>query len=430
MARSRRLKDPAITQSHLIALRVSLAFVVVGLVWGIVTDLLVHYFVDDIFLAGKLETARGWIFVMFAAAVMFVITNRAVRRLARSNATLEAVVTSISDGVFLLDRNGVISHANPAAARILGADDPDELRGMNGTEFVRRYHVGLPNGRLLAAEQLVSQRALSGEQPPPYKAVLHPPGKPEVVTIVTGAPVRPIPEGPVALSVSVLHDVTAVDHLEKMRDTFVSSAAHTLKTPVAVINAQVDLLASGRSSSWKVSTDAIKRQSGRIARLTENLLVLARIKSDSLELQLQAVDLAGVLHDVSHEMQAASLDHGLHETVLAHPMVFADRDRVALVVRNLVEVANRRSLPHTDVDLVVEEVGTHGRVSVTYQPIASFESFAEWDADAGFAGLGLERYVCAELVQASKGTLGSDDTVDGRRKDWVSIPTMEEVAHA
>lgn len=429
MHRRRHPKDPAIARSVLIATWVSIVFLLIGVAWVVVTDVLADRYVEDEQTLRRLQAAKGWLFVAFAVAVIFVTINFAVRRLARSNATLEAVVTSISDGVFLLDRGGAIAHANPAAARILGADDPQELIGLDGADFARRYQVALPNGRLIPPERLVSQRALTGEHPPPYKAVLHPPGKPDVVTVVTAAPVRPVPEGPVALAVSVLHDVTTAERIDKMRDAFVSSAAHTLKTPVAVINAQIDLLATGKTPSVKASTDAIKRQSGRIARLTDNLLVLARIKSDSLELQPEAVDLASVVNEAASDMAAASPDHQLRTEVREHPMVFADRDRLALIVRNLIEVAYRRSMPRTDVALVLGGDTMHGRVSVSYQPVASYEVFAEWDADAGFAGLGLERYVSSELVSASKGTLGSDAIAKDRHEDWVQIPTMEEVQH-
>lgn len=430
MHRSKSPKDPAITQSHVIALRVSLGFLVIGAAWVIVTELLVYSFVHDRVMIGRVETTKGWIFVAFAASVLFVTTNRAVRRLARSNATLDAIITSISDGVFLVSREGTITRANPAIAHMLGSRAADGLLGLNAAEFVRRFQISLPNGHLLAPDKLASLRALSGEQPPPYKAIIHPPGQPEVVALVTAAPVRPVPEGPVALVVSVVHDVTAIEHIDKMRDAFVSSAAHTLKTPVAVINAQVDLLASGKTSSVKASTDSIKRQAGRIARLTENLLVLARIKSDSLDLAPAPVDLASLVHEVAGEMEEASPDHKLRTTVRAHPLVFADRDRLALVIRNLIEVAYRRSLPRTDVELLLDEPGLHGRVAVSYRPVASVEVFAQWDADAGFAGLGLEHYVNGELMDASKGMHGSHVISNDRRDDWIQIPTMEESSHA
>ncbi len=382
-------------------------FVAAGSVWVLLTNLIIYYLHDD---------------------PLWIARIQVVRRLARSNATFRAVVSAISDGVLLLDRDGAISLANPAAAQILGTAQP-ELLGVSGAEFARRFRVSLPNGRQLPPERFASQRALTGESPPPYKAVLHPPGKAEVIAIVTGAPVRPTPEGPVALAVSIMHDVTAVEKMQRMRDAFISSAAHTLKTPVAIIAAQADLQASGMAPSPSASTAAIKLQCGRIRRLIDNLVVLARLRSESLKLELEALDLASIVSEAVHDMQDASPLHVLRANLRVDSMVFGDRDRLGLVIQNLIEVAYRRALDNTEVELVLDATDGYGRVSVSYQPVAPFDVLSE-DPSAGFTGLEIERYVNAELVKATNGFLGSAVISETRRQDWIQIPTFEDQSFA
>jgi K+-sensing histidine kinase KdpD len=131
-----------------------------------------------------------------------------------------------------------------------------------------------------------------------------------------------------------------------MRDEFVSSAAHVLRTPVGIIEAHLELLADERPGTRRKSVAAIMRQCERIVRITDNLIAVARLRSNSLTLHNERIELAGVVNEA-----------------------------------------------------------------------------AAW-ADAGLAGLGLERYVTAELVEAARGVVGPD-AAGKRRQDWIQFPTIE-----
>lgn len=417
----RWFKDPAAAQTNAIAWKLALAFLLVGATWVISTDLLVYRLVDDRVVIARLETAKGWIFVGLATATVYFAASLAVRRVARSSATLRAIFTSISDGVVLVDRNRTVLVVNPAGARMLGVEHPEDLSGVDGRELASRFHVSLPDGRLLDPDRYATQRALDGETPAPYKAVLHPPGQPDLTAIVTAAPVRFVPDGPVNFAVSVIHDVTAISNLQKMRDEFIASAAHTLRTPIAIISAQTHLLAGGLSRSVRASSEAIERQCRRLTRITENLFVLARLRSDSLHLEPDHIDLADVVADAVDVMQQATADHVLALRIDARPTVFADRDRFALVVRDMIELAIRRSPPHAKLEIVVGEREQAGRVSITYEPI---EDVDVNEAMTGFEGLGLEQHVIAALVEAATGKLGSK--TNGRRVDWVELPEARD----
>jgi PAS domain-containing protein len=420
----RREPDPARWQSRAIAWKVAFTFLIIGVVWVLVTDLILYSVADDPVVIARIETAKGWTFVGFGMAMLYMITDYAVRRLARSHATIRAVMQSISDGLLLVEPTGKIALANPALGRMLGVS-PGELCGMSAQDFAHRFPVMLANGHVLEPEKFASQRALTGETPRPYKAVIHPPAAPDVVALVTGAPVRPIPTGPVALAVSVIHDLTALEHLDRMRDEFISSAAHTLKTPVATINAQAQLLESGRTRSTHWSTTAIRSQCDQIMRITENLLVLARIRSDSLRLHPGRFDLADVVADAAVAMATVTHDQELHVDVRGHAIVFADRSRVALVVRNLIDLGLRRAVPRTDVHLELCVVDRHGRVAITYQPVDPLDMFATEPGNADVGDMGLEEHVTRELISASSGRFGFEALDEDRRVAWFEIPTVD-----
>jgi signal transduction histidine kinase len=110
--------------------------------------------------------------------------------------------------------------------------------------------------------------------------VLHPPDAPELV-------------------VSVLHDITDSEHIESLRDQFFAAAAHSLKTPVAIIKANAQLLSRGAGPHPGKSMAASDRQCGRIDRLIQNLLVLSRARSRTLQLAPLEVALAPVVEQES-----------------------------------------------------------------------------------------------------------------------------------
>jgi hypothetical protein len=107
-------------------------------------------------------------------------------------------------------------------------------------------------------------------------------------------------------------------------------------------------------------------------------------------------------------------------------MVFGDRERLGLVIRNLIEVAYRRALSNTEVQLVLDASDGYGRVAVSYQPESPFDVLSDVEPGATFAGLEIERYVNAELVKATNGSLGSVAVSENRREDWIQIPTFDD----
>jgi two-component system, OmpR family, phosphate regulon sensor histidine kinase PhoR len=411
-------RDPTTQQSRSIAARVAIAFLAAGALWILTTDTLLYRLVSDPVVIGRMETAKGWTMVALSAAFLYWIVDRSVRHLARSEATLKAVVDSIADGVLLLRKDRMIGSANAAAARMLGVASPGELVGMGAEEFTRRYNISRTDGSLVKPDELISQRALSGDQQPSYKAILRIPNHGELVAICTSAPVRPFPGGSVELAVSVLHDVTELEHLDHMREQFVSAAAHELRTPVTIIKACVHLLTMSAGSSADVAR-MIDRQCGKIVRLTDNLIVLARIRSDSLRLHLEPVHCASLVEQVTEEMSYASADHAVIGRIEANPIVFGDRDRLALVIRNLIDLAYYRSRPRTEITIGVSEHDHRARIGVTYEALGVEAMLEHGD-------LGIEHHVIDSLAGEMRGVLGSEQDEQFVRTEWIELPTMIE----
>ena len=100
----------------------------------------------------------------------------------------------------------------------------------------------------------ISQRAFDEGGPLHYKVTIQPPAGRAGAISVTAAGVRLEVGAPATWVVSVMHDITDTEHLERLRDQFFAAAAHSLKTPVAVIKADAQLLAAGGGAAVAVAS--------------------------------------------------------------------------------------------------------------------------------------------------------------------------------
>jgi len=348
-----------------VALIVLAVFLMAGAAWILLTDLVLYWVVSDRAVIARLETAKGWMFVALAAGIVYWVTLRSARQLTKTNRTLAAVVKSIGDGVLILGPNRTIAYANPASVEMLNST-ADDLRGMGAEEFSRRFRVSYPDGRLVPPGQFVSQRVFDQPGPIRYKAVLTPPDKPELVISCTAACVRMEIEKAPELVVSVLTDITAAEHLESLRDGLFSAAAHAMKTPVAVIKGASQLISSGVPPALRGSALMIERQCARIDRLVDNLLVLSRIRSGTLQVYPAELELDGLIEEAVAEMTRLSFGHDIRVRIESRPCVRGDRERLRLVVRNALHSAARASRRGGDLLLRLCRNGDDAEIKVSY----------------------------------------------------------------
>jgi len=413
-----------------IAIKVVVVAVLAGIFWVLGTDLLIYSLTHTPRIVALLETAEGFTFVMVTAAILYWVTLRGTRRVLRALATTHAVVDSIGDGVLILGLDRRILYANPAAVRMLHARHAGELVGMGAAEFSRRFRVSYPSGCLVPPDEYVSQRVFDEGGPLRYKAVLHPSRDGDLVILSTAAAVREEVGAPAELVVSVMHDVTELDRLDQLRTEFVEAAAHELKTPVAVIKGRAQLLSEAVGARLGPSIAAIERQCGRMERLVQNLLVLTRIRSDTLQLYPTEVELAPLVERVARQMAAASMEHDVRTEMAAAPRAHADPERLAIAVRNEIEDALRLAPPGTPVIVRLSQSGRDARIGVGHrapgEPEAVFEETIHQDRAEG--DLGVNRHVSAAIVAGHGGTL-REERMGEEMTTWIRLPAITTELH-
>jgi two-component system phosphate regulon sensor histidine kinase PhoR len=182
---------------------------------------------------------------------------------------LEAVLSSMVEGVFGVDREEHIVGMNQAASRILGCDLA-QVKGRSVQETVRNPSL-----------QRLIKKALSSGEPLEEDIVFF--GKEEQVLNAHASPLQASGAAQRGVLI-VLHDVTRLQRLENIRKDFVANVSHEIKKPITAIKGFVETLRDGGAEN-RQETDRflgiIQKHVERLEAIVEDLLSLSRVEKES-----------------------------------------------------------------------------------------------------------------------------------------------------
>jgi two-component system sensor histidine kinase ResE len=316
-----------------------------------------------------------------------------------------AMIGSLAEGVLAVGPDGTVTLANDAAGRFLGLPEEEGPTRLDA----------LPPAII---DAVLAARA--GDAP----AL-----EPRQVTLADGVELEltaaRLGEGPNAGTVVTLRDVTAQRRLERARRDLVANVSHELKTPIAALKGFLELL-EGEGVSERHRREflaAMSQETGRLERLVEEQLQLARLDAGALPLRRERVDLGELAHEVVAPRVALAAREGVTLTARAHPgepvEVDADRARVEQILLILLDNALRHTPDGGRVEVVVGREDGQATVAVrdTGEGITPesqafvFDRFYRGDAsrEGRSAGLGLS--IARGLAAAHQGSVGLESAV-------------------
>ena len=146
------------------------------------------------------------------------------------------------------------------------------------------------------------------------------------------------------------NDMTArLRAARQMQIDFVANVSHELRTPLTAVKGMVETLRAGAVVDTSVRDrflTTVESETDRMIRLVNDLLLLTRADSQALNLEREPVDMAEVARSIIARMEPQAQSRGVSINITAHPdspLVWADRDRVAQVMVNLLDNAIKYS---------------------------------------------------------------------------------------
>ena len=242
-------------------------------------------------------------------------------------------------------------------------------------------------------------------------------------------------------AVLVLHDISELRRLERVRRDFVANVSHEFKTPLTAIQGFAETLLEGALDDTEHRArfvEIIRDHAVRLARLTDDLLKLSQIEAGRLELELRTVNLAELAAACVETVRfpAKKKNHEIEVHCPADlPNVTADAGRLREVLINLLENAVQYTPPggHIEVraersdDMVVVTVADNGIGIPQAEQERIFERFYRVDTarsrEAGGTGLGLS--IARHIVEAHGGKIWVESAVGQGSGFHFSVPVAK-----
>ena len=356
---------------------------------------------------------------------------------------LEMVIAAMPEAVVLaVPPEGRVVAENQAAVERFGRlSSPDDDGDITKLLFS-------PDGDPLRDEDCPIQRAFQcGEVISGVELVAHKPGGGTMPVLVSAAPVREN-DGPVVAVVAVFRDIAALKEASRLKDEFVSVVSHELRSPLTPIRGFVQLVArdlarEGGHDPQVSRLTSIAGHVDRMTRLVDDLLDVSSLKSGSLEIRPEAIDLGGLCEDVIRDRSSTVTSHTFEFRAPTESVVGDwDGDRLYQVIDNLVGNAVKYSPPGGTVTVSAGVDLSDGAATVTVADdgpgIAAtdreriFSAFyrSSEAAASQIAGLGLGLYICWELVAAHGGRIEVADVPGGGAAFTVRLPRITQAIAA
>ena len=232
--------------------------------------------------------------------------------------------------------------------------------------------------------------------------------------------------------------------LDRMRSEFVSLVSHQLRAPLTNMQGAVERIEANCDTMNPTCVrmlTILNQQTDRLDRLVRDVLNAARIESGELVLQAEPISVLPVVQQVAEHIRARTANRPVRlPTKPGLPLVFADRDRVAEVLANLFDNADKYSpagreiivetrADEIEVTLSVRDFG-HGLPPGDLDRV--FDKFYRADSsDSQIAyGYGLGLYVCRQLVEAQGGRIWAENAPGGGAIFSLTLPVADNSVSA
>ena len=358
-----------------------------------------------------------------AAASSFIQSS--LTEAAESRRELEALLDSMQDAVVAVDSAGRIQWSNHRMQRLIpGASLSGAVRvGRSLVQTIRDPEV------LQCVQQALDEGTVCIRR---STSLL--PGR------IYEVNASPMPGGG---AVAVLHDITRIEEVERTQRDFVANVSHELRTPLTSITGYVETLLDHEKLSPQAREflSTILKNATRMNRLTEDLLVMARVESASQDLNPAPVSSRVLVHDAVAAMSGLvqDTDAVLEVGETTQTQVFADTDAIMQVLGNLIEnaikygqarnelrsrvIVSCREI-HEPIDGVEFSVRDFGQ-GIGYEHLNRiFERFYRVDKtrsrESGGTGLGLA--IARHMVQSQGGTIHAESEMNAGSNFIFTLP--------
>jgi two-component system phosphate regulon sensor histidine kinase PhoR len=326
--------------------------------------------------------------------------NSQISTLTSENARLSTVLEQLTDGVIIVDANGLIQFANPAAQKLF---EISNAPGHSVIEVVRNHQLVDAWRRCQQTNEMQSES-------------VELPARHQFLQIIA------IPDTHASGSLLLVQDLTRVRRLETVRRDFISNVSHELRTPLASLKALTETLQDGALSDPDAGPRFLGRISTEVDALTQmaqELLDLSRIESGQVELILAPLAPKNLVTSAADRMRMQAERAGLKLSIKCEddlPNIRADKSRLEQVLVNLIHNAVKFTKPGGEISIETESTVGGVRFAVRDSGVGIpaeslsriFERFYRVDKSRTGSGTGLGLSISKHIIETHSGKIWAE----------------------
>ena len=344
-----------------------------------------------------------------------------VKEIRMQNQKLAAIFNSMIEGIIVVDKEFRITSVNPSIEKIFNVSK-NEAEGKVFLEAIRNNDISevissvLKSGRSLSAEiDLVL----------PVRRIFE----------VNTAPI--FTNNAVNGCLVVIHDITEIRKLERMRSDFVANVSHELKTPLTSIKGFVETLLEGALDDKENNRSFLKiiqDHAERLNNLVDDLLSLSYLESKEIVIRKKNYNVRGqfieVISRFKSQLKQKNID--IKDELPADVLVNADKGRIEQVFINLIDNAIKFNKEKGAIHIYARE--ENGQIKISIEDsgmgipekdlLRIFERFYRVDKarsrELGGTGLGLS--IVKHIVELHGGSVGAESTEGLGSTFWFTLP--------
>jgi len=349
-----------------------------------------------------------------------------VDRLSVESAQREAILSSMVEGVLAVDSNLRITFANASFARTVGAPDPIPA-GQPLVEVVRAPELREVLTRVLTAGESVKRRM---ELPAAER--------------VFEVQAAPLTSGTTRGAIAILHDITDLERLERIRRDFVANVSHELRTPLTAIRGYAETLLEGALEDQENNRrflEIIKAHAIRLNNISSDLLTLSELEAGKARPEPEPVAVRAAVESAMRTLEAEARLRGVSVVCgrMEDAQVLGDRLQIEQALVNLLDNAVKFNRPSGEVLLEVTR-SSDGRVRITLTDTGIgiphddlpriFERFYRVDKarsrEVGGTGLGLS--IVKHVIERMNGTVSVESQLGKGSTFTLLLPAAPDKA--
>ena len=347
-----------------------------------------------------------------------------------NSSRLQAVLSSMIEGVVAIDRRGIVMLANGAACKMLGMSHGEIF----GRDFLEIFRIPELSEAITRTQKERSfSRCEFRTRDEPRRTIS------ARVSILTNESESGNARPGVAI---VLHDVTDIRQLENMRRDFVANVSHELKTPLASIRAYAETLKMGAIDDKEKNLNfviQIEQQADLLNVQIQELLQLARVESGQQNWEIQNISIDDICESLVRQFASEADSRSINLRFVpdhSKRCVKADHNGVRTILGNLISNALHYTADNGNVEIRVSSDDSEIRVEVIDDGIGIpedhhariFERFYRVDAsrsrDHGGTGLGLS--IVKHLCSAFHGSVELESSPGKGSRFIVKLPAVSD----